>query len=231
MKLILCPRFGNTWVHFDHYLQNDAGEEYASIISKTNWGYGDPPYPSFHARNITHDYISSPDKKEWRKNSLFEGHGNWDSELDIKDFLEEWPQATEVIVQNPIYIDPTTATIWMPRKRINPVFSKRLWLFKTTPKKEPIWMLENLGYFSKKRSESAFLSGELLKLLNPWADDPRKFLYDNTKQDKALIVKSLARQLKKLIKSVKPISEQTKKFFKLAGAFKHLKQQKQKYAY
>ena len=92
-------------------------------------------------------------------------------------------------------------------------------------------MLENLGYFSGKRSESAFLSGELLKLLNPWAEDPRKFLYDNTKQNKSLIVKSLARQLKKLIKSVKPISEQTKKFFKLAGAFKHLKQQKQKYAY
>lgn len=98
--------------------------------------------------------------------------------------------------------------------------------------------MDNDSFFYRKQKmcNTAFLSGSLLKKLcsygeEIWGEDPRKFLYDNTKQDKSLIVKSLSRQLKKLIKSVKPISEQTKNFFKLAGAFKHLKQQKQKYAY
>ena len=80
-----------------------------------------------------------------------------------------------------------------------------------------------------KMCETAFLSGELLKKLCSWSDDPRKFLYEKPKKDKQCIIKSVTRQLKKLINTVKPISEQTKNFFKLAGAFKHLKTQ-QKYA-
>lgn len=90
-------------------------------------------------------------------------------------------------------------------------------------------------YYSKqKMCNTAFLSGSLLKKLcsygeEIWGEDPRKFLYEKPKKDKQCIIKSVTRQLKKLIKTVKPISEQTKNFFKLAGAFKHLKTQ-QKYA-
>ena len=248
VKLILTPRFAKTWVHFDHLLLDaETHKECGYMRSEGAWGYGGPPFPSFR-HDMPIEYIASADKKKWRKTS---GCGRWDGEMKLKDFSKrEWVadhrgkiteiSIVEVVVKNPVYIDPKTATVWRYREIEQVVYSKRAWLFKQMPNPEitPIWYMDNDSFFYRKQKmcNTAFLSGPLLNKLcsygeEIWGEDPRKFLYDNTKQDKSLIVKSLSRQLKKLIKSVKPISEQTKNFFKLAGAFKHLKQQKQKYAY
>jgi hypothetical protein len=101
------------------------------------------------------------------------------------------------------------------------------------PEVTPIWCINeysDIAYSKHKMCRTAFLSGELFKKIDFLSrEDPRKFLYEKQKKDKQCIIKSVTRQLKKLIKTVKPISEQTKNFFKLAGAFKHLKIQ-QKYA-
>ena len=244
VKLILEARFARTWVHYDHELVNlETGKMCGYMKSKSNWGYSDPPYPSFKA-TCALSYIISPDKKKWRK-----FHQDWDGEVKVDQFNKRQTIAsidwhgrtiditnitiTEVVVRNPVYIDPKTSTVWRYRKIEKDIYSKRAWLFKKMPNPEitPIWVMDDISFFLSKKEmcETAFLSGQLLKKLCSWREDPRKFLYEKPKKDKQCIIKSVTRQLKKLIKTVKPISEQTKKFFKLAGAFKHLKTQ-QKYA-
>jgi len=243
VKLILMPRFAKTWVHFDHLLVDaETNKECGYMRSKGSWGYEGQPFPSFR-HDIPINYIASGDKKKWRKKHPY---CFCDNEVKTTDFnkrhLEIYRdkqyerrslEFVDVTVQNPVYIDPKTATVWMYRKTEKDIYSKRAWLFKQMPNPEitPIWFMDNNSFFWRKNKmcATAFLSGELLKKLCSWRDDPRKFLYEKPKKDKQCIIKSVTRQLKKLIKTVKPISEQTKNFFKLAGAFKHLKTQ-QKYA-
>lgn len=241
VKLILRPRFAKTWVHFDHYLVDaETNEKCGYMCSKASWGYGDPPYPSFRFETPC-EYIASADKKEFRKLHEF-----CDNEVKITDFngrhlhtndgkYVDRLEFVDVMVENPVYIDPGTGTVWQYRKIDKDIYSKRIWFFKQmpNPKITPIWGMGDDWFYNLKykNSKTAFLSGELLKNFSPWEEDNRKFLYEKPKKDKQAIVKSLVRQFKKISRAVKPLSEQTKQFFKLSGALKHLKTQHKKYAY
>ena len=245
VRLILRPRFANTWIHFDHELVDvKTNMECGYMRSQGSWGWGEPPFPSFRYDTPIR-YIASGDKKEWRKNHPYCFCVN---EVETTDFDKKYLERiidgkyerrslefVDVVVENPVYIDPKTGTVWRYPKIEKDIYSKRAWLFKQMPNPEvtPIWCLNEYSemvYRERKMCKTAFLSGELFKKIDFLSrEDPRKFLYEKQKKDKQCIIKSVTRQLKKLIKTIKPISEQTKNFFKLAGAFKHLKIQ-QKYA-
>ena len=243
VKLILRPRFAKTWVHFDHFLVDaKTNKDCGYMRSVGLWGYGDPPFPSFRYETPV-KYIASADKKEFRKLYLFCDHEVNINDFDkrsLRNFIDEQNvkhelEFVDVMVENPVYIDPGTGTVWKYREIEKDIYSKRTWYFKQMPNINvtPIWAMGDDWFYNlkNKNSKTAFLSGDFFKKLFQWKDDPRKFLYEKPKKDKQAIVKSLARQFKKISRAVKPLSEQTKQFFKLSGALKHLKTQHKKYAY
>jgi hypothetical protein len=237
VRLILEPRFGNSWVHYDHYLEDcETGQSCGYLISTTQHN-NPPPYPSFKS-DIAIGYISSPDKKKWRQERQFEGYKQWDRELKVEDFgkkldiinmslcSEDFIQSaeiTEVIVKKQVYIDPRNGTVWMSREISEHVYSKRAWVFKQVPKKGKFICI-NPYFYCKIPLHTAFLSGPRLEHINPDAEDFRKFLYEKVNKSKKLIIKSAARHFKKISKRVLPIAESTKLFFKSLGVFKHLQQ-------
>lgn len=254
VKLILEPRLAKTWVHYDHELVNlETGEVCGFMKSESNWGYGDPPDPSFRAACAL-GYILSPDKKKWRESY---GDWDWDSEVKVDQFNNRQTIAsinyfgqtiniknitiTEVVVKNPVYIDPFTGIVWINRKVDKDVYSKRIWLFKRLPsERHPIWMIDNDYFYRRdKNPKTAFASGKIIigdYYKRKDKIDHREFLYAKQNANKNAITKSAARHYKKIKDSIKPLSEATKLFFKTLGVFKHLKTQQQyktqqKYAY
>jgi hypothetical protein len=237
VRLILEPRFGNSWVHYDHYLEDCETGQSCGCLKSTTQNNNIPPYPSFKS-DIAIGYILSPDKKKWRQERQFNGYKQWDKELKVEDFNKkiailnlvvgsgDYTQSakiTEVIVKNPVYIDPRNGTVWISREMSEPVYSKRVWLFKQVPKKGKFFCM-NPYFYCKIPLHTAFLSGPRLEHINPHAEDFRKFLYEKVNKSKKSIIKSAARHFKKISKRVLPIAESTKLFFKSLGVFKHLQQ-------
>lgn len=251
VKIVLEPRLAKTWVHYDHELVNlETGEVCGYMRSQSNWGYGDPPDPSFRS-TLPLSYILAPDKKKWRKS-----YGDWDQEVMVDQFckrktilsLDEFGRTdvknitiTEVVVRNPVYIDPTTGIVWIDRTIEKDVYSKRTWLFKRIPiKPGSFWMIDSHEVYGvDKNPKTAFASGKILNTVSYGLyrkKDHREFLYAKQNTNKNAITKSAARHYKKIKDSIKPLSEATKLFFKTLGVFKHLKTQQQyktqqKYAY
>lgn len=219
--------------------------------SQSNWGYGDPPDPSFRS-TLPLSYILAPDKKEWR-----EINQDWDGEVNVEQFNNRQTIAsidwhgrttditnitiTEVVVRNPVYIDPTTGIVWIDRTIEKDVYSKRTWLFKRIPiKPGSFWMMDEYYFYGvDKNPKTAFASGKILKSGSYGLyrkKDHREFLYAQQNTNKNAITKSAARHYKKIKDLIQPLSEATKLFFKTLGVFKHLKTQQQyktqqKYAY
>jgi hypothetical protein len=223
MKLVLYPRFANTYVHYDRVIFKD-GARVASQRSRSDWGGA--PYPSFRASEVV-PYINAPDKKLYRQ-----FHDAFDKSVEPSDFDEPLDyynrplgEITEVEVCNPPYICPSTGLVWQWRKSTETKYSTRPWLFRRIPKnKEDIFIAgdgPNYQLF-KTKLKTAFISGQIAEIYR--IEDHREFMDSDNFISKLSIIKSAARKLKKL----KPIKESTILFFKTLGAMAHLNKTKTK---
>jgi hypothetical protein len=223
MKLILFPRFANTYVHYDRVIFKD-GERVASQRSRSDWG--DAPYPSFRASEVV-PYINAPDKKVYRRSNYA-----FDKSVEPSDFEEPVDhynrllgEITEVQVCNPPYICPSTGLVWQWREVKESTYSTRPWIFRRIPKnKDGIFIAgdgPNHQLFTAKL-KTAFISGQIAEIYR--IKDHREFMDSDNFISKLSIVKSAARKLKKL----KPIKESTILFFKTLGAIAHLNKTKTK---
>lgn len=241
VKLRLYPRFGNTWVHYDHELfRIDNGKSVGELRSATDWGSRDATYPSWRADIWVANYIASGDKKQWKRKCSF--HECWDRELSSNDFERivwigsQYFKITDVEVINPPYICPQTGVVWMPKRREKTTLSKRLWFFAIAPKEEDnFWVINSDECkFYKTRyatSKTAFISGNVLRLIfdyEPDIKDQRAFLHEREEVSRFDVIKSAARHIKK-ISRVAPLSKATRMFFQNLGALAHL-MESQKYA-
>jgi hypothetical protein len=242
VKLRLYPRFGNTWVHYDHELfRVDNGKSVGELRSGTDWGSGGATFPSWRAGNFTAKYITSVDKKQWRFEE-YRFREFWDKELKVNDFDDKIIinsrefKIVDVDVENPPYVCPQTGVVWMPKRREKTTFSKRLWLFAIAPKEtNNFWVINSDECkFYKTRyatSKTAFISGNVLRLIfdyEPDIKDQRAFLHEREEVSRFDVIKSAARHIKK-ISRVAPLSKSTRMFFQNLGALAHL-MQSQKYA-
>jgi hypothetical protein len=242
VKLRLCPRFGNTWVHYDHELfRVDNGKSVGELRSATDWGTGGATFPSWRVGRHIIKYIISPDKKQWRAEP-WAFHEFWDKEMHGNMFEEniyinsQFYKIVDVEVINPPYVCPQTGFVWKPRERDKILISKRLWLFKIAPKDNSIRHVINDEITPYRglefKSKTAYMSGLGLMRSCYFCDedfvDHRAFLYEKAEVSRISIVKSAARYIKKTF-SVTPISKATRMFFQNLGALAHL-MKSQKYA-
>lgn len=236
VKIVLHPRFGKSWVHYDRTLVDAKnGEEISFYRSGFGCGSFDrAEFPSWRC-DVAISYITSPDKKQWRRINDY-----WDKDVSLSKFehdcflfnfngqIKESIKIIDVVVENPPYLCPMSGCVWLPREKQENLFSKRLWIIKLRPKC-PVNMVgpDFIDLLlSRHKTKSAFLSGELLRQIDRWAEDPRKFLWEKDGVYKADVIRSAARKFKKLHKKITPIPKQTIMFFKALGVLKHIRSEK-----